>query len=131
MTSPAKTLIKGIRLAEGGCDAAFNLLKDRFVRRDLWMADYVDARLAITPVKTSAGVKRLRSLHDEIAVHQDALEELGIALDEYAVIIYRVLLNALPHDIALLYRQRMKESAANEVTGDAKQVEEILEILRI
>ncbi|XP_077552449.1 uncharacterized protein LOC144166823 [Haemaphysalis longicornis] len=131
MTGPAKTAIEGIRLAEDGYDAAIKILKDRFGRRDLLMADHVDALLAITPVKTSADVAGLRRLHDDISFRLNALEALGIAPDRYAVIIHRVLLKALPHDIALLYRQRMKESAANEVNGDAKQVQEILDFLRI
>ncbi|XP_077545161.1 uncharacterized protein LOC144158266 [Haemaphysalis longicornis] len=131
MTGPAKTAIEGIRLAEDGYDAAIKILTDRFGRRDLLMADHVDALLAITPVKTSADVAGLRRLHDDISFRLNALEALGIAPDRYAVIIHRVLLKALPHDIALLYRQRMKESAANEVNGDAKQVQEILDFLRI
>ncbi|XP_077548092.1 uncharacterized protein LOC144160812 [Haemaphysalis longicornis] len=131
MTGPAKTAIEGIRLAEDGYDAAIKILTDRFGRRDLLMADHVDALLSITPVKTSADVAGLRRLHDDISFRLNALEALGIAPDRYAVIIHRVLLKALPHDIALLYRQRMKESAANEVNGDAKQVQEILDFLRI
>ncbi|XP_077536079.1 uncharacterized protein LOC144148418 [Haemaphysalis longicornis] len=131
MTGPAKTAIEGIMLAEDGYAAAIKILTDRFGRRDLLMADHVDALHAITPVKTSADVVGLRRLHDDISFRLNALEALGIAPDRYAVIIHRVLLKALPHDIALLYRQRMKESAANEVNGDAKQVQEILDFLRI
>ncbi|XP_077553530.1 uncharacterized protein LOC144168409 [Haemaphysalis longicornis] len=131
MTGPAKTVIEGIRLAEDGYDAAIKILKDRFGRRDVLMADHVDALLDITPVKTSADVAVLRRLHDDIGFRLNALEAPGIAPDRDAVIIHRVLLKALPHDIALLYRQRMKESTANEATGDAKQVQEILDFLRI
>ncbi|XP_077531153.1 uncharacterized protein LOC144143243 [Haemaphysalis longicornis] len=131
ITGPTKTAIEGIRLAEDGYDTAIKILTDRFGRRDLLMADHVDALLAITPVKTSADVAGLRRLHDDISFRLNALEALGIAPDRYAVIIHRVLLKALPHDIALLYRQRMKESAANEVNGDAKQLQEILDFLGI
>ncbi|XP_077557616.1 uncharacterized protein LOC144172899 [Haemaphysalis longicornis] len=128
MTGPDKTAIEGIMRKN---DAAIKILNDRFGRRDLFIADHVNALLAITPVKTSADVEGLRRFHDDIGCRLNALEALGIAPDRYAVIIRRLLLKALLHDIALLYRQRMKESATNEVTGDAKQVQEILDFLRI
>ncbi|KAH9376150.1 hypothetical protein HPB48_013476 [Haemaphysalis longicornis] len=73
------------------------------------MADHIDALLAITPVKTSADVERLRSLHEEIAFRLSSLEGLGVAPDRYAVIIHRVLLEALPCDIDFLDWKRMKE----------------------
>lgn len=64
---------------EDGYEAAVKILKDRFDHRDQLMVGHVDALLTTTPVKTSADVERLRSLHDEIRLN--SLEGLGVAPD--------------------------------------------------
>ncbi|KAH9371937.1 hypothetical protein HPB48_008016 [Haemaphysalis longicornis] len=67
LTGAAKAAIEDILLAEDGYDAPDNILEERFRQKYLLMADNVDGLLTIIPVKTPAGVERLRSLYDQIS----------------------------------------------------------------
>ncbi|XP_077564559.1 uncharacterized protein LOC144180026 [Haemaphysalis longicornis] len=108
LTGPATDAIEGIRLAENNYD-----------------------------ITNSADTDKLRVLYDTVTFRINALEGLGVSPDQYSVVLHRVLLRTLPHDLGLLYRQRLKEEHqdASEVSASpsarSKDVKVILDFLRV
>ncbi|KAL1470022.1 hypothetical protein MTO96_040720 [Rhipicephalus appendiculatus] len=49
---------------------------------------------------------------------------------EYAVILHRVLMRSLPEDIAILYRQRMKETETNNGATPRSRQEEVRDVMK-
>ncbi|XP_077557390.1 uncharacterized protein LOC144172577 [Haemaphysalis longicornis] len=148
LTGKAKAAIEGIRLAEANYDVAIGTLTARFGRTDLLVEDHIDSFLALAPVRSSSEVGKLRDLYDQISFRVNALRSLGVAATEYAVVLHRVLMKALPPDLGILYRQRAKEASSSDGAASssgsarqvserassserAKQVDEILDFLRI
>ncbi|XP_037505817.1 uncharacterized protein LOC119382165 [Rhipicephalus sanguineus] len=136
LTGSAKRAIEGIRLAEQNYDLAIKTLTDRFGRRDLLVNDHIDHLLALSPVKCSSEVPKLRLLHDNVQFHVSALEGLGVSPDQYTVVLNRVLMRCLPEDLAIMYRQKTKEtncapSIAETPEDRTRLAKEMLTFLRI
>ncbi|XP_077564637.1 uncharacterized protein LOC144180115 [Haemaphysalis longicornis] len=102
LTGKAKAAIEGIRLAEANYDVAIGTLTARFSRTDLLVEDHIDSLLALAPVRSSSEVGKLRDLYDQISFRVNALKSLGVAATEYAVVLHRVLVKALPPDLGIL-----------------------------
>ncbi|KAH8018554.1 hypothetical protein HPB51_008883 [Rhipicephalus microplus] len=85
-------------------------LHGRFGRKNLLIKQHVDHILTLSPVKTSSEAPKLRLLHDSVQCHFSALEGLGVAADQYAVVLNYVFMLCLPEDLAIVYRQKSKES---------------------
>ncbi|KAH7936900.1 hypothetical protein HPB49_006275 [Dermacentor silvarum] len=83
---------------------------ERFGRRDLLINEHVDHLLALSPVKSSAEVEKLRRLYDKVQFRVSALTGLGVSLDQYNVVVNRVLMKCLPDSLAILYRHNSKEA---------------------
>ncbi|XP_077548306.1 uncharacterized protein LOC144161520 [Haemaphysalis longicornis] len=136
LTGPAKDAIEGIRLADDNYDFAVKIITNRFGRKDLLVDDHLDKLLALEPVQNSADTDKLRVLYDTVTFRINALEGLGVSPDQYSVVLHRVLLWTLPHDLGLLYRQRLKEAQqdAFEVSASpsarSKEIKVILDFLR-
>ncbi|KAH8020641.1 hypothetical protein HPB51_002590 [Rhipicephalus microplus] len=68
-------------------------------------------KTARTQVKaTEPGPSYLGSLNSADAFHVSALEGLGVAPDQYAVVLNHVFMRCLQEDLAIRYRQKSKES---------------------
>ncbi|KAH7947894.1 hypothetical protein HPB52_016545 [Rhipicephalus sanguineus] len=117
LTGAAKRAIKGIRLADNNYDIAVKTLKERFGRQELLVNEHIEQLLALSPVRSSKEVEKLRMLHDAVRFHVSALEGLGVPPDQYTVVLNRVLMRCLPEDLAILYRQKKKEESTQD--GDA------------
>ncbi|XP_037520910.1 uncharacterized protein LOC119397560 [Rhipicephalus sanguineus] len=113
----AKRAIEGIRLADNNYDIAVKTLKERFGRQELLVNEHIDQLLALSPVRSSKEVEKLRMLQDAVRFRVSALEGLGVPPDQYTVVLNRVLMRCLPEDLAILYRQKKKEESTQD--GDA------------
>lgn len=81
---------------------------------------------------------KLRDPGDQISFRVNALEGLGVAGTEYAVVLHRVLMKVVPSDLSIVYQQSIKESssaaASDETVSSSekeRQVRDILHFLRI
>ncbi|XP_037518298.1 uncharacterized protein LOC119395079 [Rhipicephalus sanguineus] len=136
LTGSSKRAVEGIRLAEQNYDLATKTLTDRFGRWDLLVNEHIDHLLALSPVKCSSEVQKLRLLHDNVQFHVSALEGLGVSPDQYTVVLNRVLMRCLPENLAIIYRQKTKEtncasSIAETPEGRTRLAKEMLTFLRI
>ncbi|XP_077548006.1 uncharacterized protein LOC144160659 [Haemaphysalis longicornis] len=137
LTGPAKDAIEGIRLAVNNCDIAVKIITNRFGLKDLLVDDHLDKLLTLEPVQNSVDTDKLRVLYDTVTFRINALEGLGVSPDQYSVVLHRVMLRTLPHDLGLLYRQRLKEEHqdASEVSASpsarSKEIKVILDFLRV
>ncbi|XP_077550709.1 uncharacterized protein LOC144163929 [Haemaphysalis longicornis] len=100
LTGPAKDAIEGIRLAENNYDIAVKIIANSFGRKDLLVDDHLDTLLALEPVQNSADTDKLPVLYDTVTFRINALEGLGVSPYQYSVVLHRVLLRTLPHDLA-------------------------------
>ncbi|KAH7935597.1 hypothetical protein HPB52_010336 [Rhipicephalus sanguineus] len=99
LTGAAKRAIEGIRLADNNYEIA-----------ELLVNEHIDQLLALSPVRSSKEVEKLRVLHDTVRFRVSALEGLGVPPEQYTVVLHRVLMRCLPEDLAIMYRQKKEES---------------------
>ncbi|KAH7981610.1 hypothetical protein HPB52_000214 [Rhipicephalus sanguineus] len=81
-------------------------------------------------------VQKLHLQHDNAQFHVSALEGLGVSPDQYTVVLNRVLMRCLPEDLAIIYRQKTKEtncapSIAESPEDRTRLAKEMLTFLRI
>ncbi|XP_077564690.1 uncharacterized protein LOC144180177 [Haemaphysalis longicornis] len=134
LTGPAKDAIEGIWLVDDNYDFAVKIITNRFGRKDLLVDDHLGKLLALEPVQNSADTDKLRALYDTVTFRINALEGLGVSPDQYSVVLHRVLLRTLPHDLGLLYRQRLQEvqlDASEDASARSKKIKVILDFLRV
>ncbi|KAH7986454.1 hypothetical protein HPB52_024962 [Rhipicephalus sanguineus] len=93
LTGAAKRAIEGIRLADNNYEIAVITLKERFGRQELLVNEHIDQLLALSPVRSSKEVEKLRVLHD----------------------------TAFPQDLAVLYRQKKKEESTQDGDTSAER----------
>ncbi|XP_077544423.1 uncharacterized protein LOC144156323 [Haemaphysalis longicornis] len=112
----------------------WEILTDRFGRTELLVDDHVDSLLAIALIQSSTQVARLRDLYEQVQFRTGCLESLSVPPSEYAVILNRVLMRSVPEDLAVQYRQRMRETASDanaEATPGEEQVKSIMAFLKV
>ncbi|KAG0414622.1 hypothetical protein HPB47_008220 [Ixodes persulcatus] len=114
LTHNAKRAVEGIRLSEQNYDLAVRTLHDRFGRRDILIDEHINQLLNLPKISSSRNVTQLRQLFDAIRFRTTSLEGLNVPPNNYAVVLHRVLMRALPEDLALMYRQKIKESATTD-----------------
>ena len=76
----------------------------------------------MTPVVSSADIKKVRILYDLIEVHCRGLNGLGVTAESYGSILVPVLLSKLPSDIKLI--------VSRKIEGDSWQLDKLLEVLK-
>ncbi|KAG0422904.1 hypothetical protein HPB47_001301 [Ixodes persulcatus] len=128
--------VEGIRLSDQNYELAVRTLQDRFGRRDILIDDHIDQLLNLPVINTSSDVAKLRQLHDAIRFRTTSLEGLDVPPSSYAVVLHRVLMRCLPADLAILYRQKLRESTPPSSTSTPDlapedQVNIIMRFLRI
>ncbi|KAG0415361.1 hypothetical protein HPB47_007473 [Ixodes persulcatus] len=114
LTHNAKRAVEGIRLSEQNYDLAVRTLHDRFGRRDILIDEHINQLLNLPKISSSRNVTQLRQLFDAIRFRTTSLEGLNVPPNNYAAVLHRVLMRALPEDLALMYRQKLKESATTD-----------------
>ncbi|KAH7961517.1 hypothetical protein HPB52_009524 [Rhipicephalus sanguineus] len=92
LTGAAKRAIEGITLADNNYEIAVTTLKERFGRQELLVNEHIDQLLALSPVRSSKEVEKLRVLHDTVRFRVCALEGLGVPPNQYTVVLNRVLM---------------------------------------
>ncbi|KAH7948141.1 hypothetical protein HPB52_018767 [Rhipicephalus sanguineus] len=120
LTGAAKRAIEGIRLADNNYEIAVTTLKERFGRHELLVNEHIDQLLALSPVRSSKEVEKLRVLHDTVRFRVSALEGLGVPPEQYTVVLHRVLMRCLPEDLAIMYRQKKKEESTRGTNASAE-----------
>ncbi|XP_077534550.1 uncharacterized protein LOC144146477 [Haemaphysalis longicornis] len=134
LTGNAKRAVEWIRLNDANYRQAVKILTDRFGRTELLVDDHVDSLLSIAPIQSSTQVALLRDLYEQVQFRTGCLESLGVPASEYAVILNQVLMRSLSEDLALQYRERMKETTSDanaEPTPREQQVKAIMAFLKV
>ncbi|XP_072143775.1 uncharacterized protein [Dermacentor andersoni] len=111
LSGPAKTAIQGIRFGEAHYNVAIKVLFHRLSRPHMLVDEHLYHLLAVLPIRCSAYLNKLPNLYDEITFRTSTLEGLGVSPDEYAAVLRRVIMKALPLRIGILYHPPLKESS--------------------
>lgn len=107
LAGTAAKAVAGLTLTDSNYDAAVDILRSRFGRKDLIVNAHMSKLLNLTPVKKSSDVSALRQLYDDCEIQIRSLESLGVVSDTYGGMLCPILLQMLPEDMALEYsRQR-------------------------
>ncbi|XP_037517940.1 uncharacterized protein LOC119394701 [Rhipicephalus sanguineus] len=75
LTGAAKRAIEGIRPADHNYDIAVKTLKERFGGQEFLVNEHIDQVLALSPVRSSKEVEKLRILHDTVRFRVEVREE--------------------------------------------------------
>ncbi|GFY78981.1 DUF1758 domain-containing protein [Trichonephila inaurata madagascariensis] len=65
--------------------------------------------LNLTPVRKSFDVIALRNLYDQLEINIRGLESLEISPDSYSCLLFPIIMNAIPPDLALEYNKKHNE----------------------
>lgn len=103
LTGTAARAVAGLTLTDSNYDAAVDILRSRFGRKDLIVNAHMSKLLNLTPVKKSSDVSALRQLYDDCEIQIRSLESLGVVSDTYGSMLCPILLQMMPDDMALEY----------------------------
>ena len=96
----AKCTVSGLPLTAANYDAAVELLKERYGRKEKIVFHHVQDLLALD-VKSTATVKELWRFYNAMKTHVRSLEALGIGADQYGVILTPLILSRLPTELRM------------------------------
>ena len=91
--------IAGLTLTSANYKVAVDLLKQRFGQRQLTINCHMENLMKITTLNSSADIKRVRRLYDNIEQNCRGLKALGVTSESYGPLLVPVLLHKLPEDI--------------------------------
>ena len=117
LVGPAARAIAGLKITESNYDAAIDMLKERFGRKDLIVSAHMSKLLSLTPVKRSSDIVALRRLYDECEVQIRGLEAMGVVSDTYGGLLCPILLQMIPDDLALAYTREIGSDHELKVPG--------------
>ncbi|KAG0411887.1 hypothetical protein HPB47_010977 [Ixodes persulcatus] len=110
LTDDAKRAVEGIRLSEQNYDLAVQIHKTDFGRRDILIDDHIDRLLSLPAVNSSTNAEQLRRPCDAIRFPTTSLQGPDVPPSNYAVVLHRALMRCFPADLAILYRQKLREA---------------------
>ena len=85
--------IAGLALTAANYKVAVDLLKQRFGQRQLIISCHMENLMKITPLISSADIKRVRRLYDNIEQNCRGLKALGATSESYRTLLVPVLLH--------------------------------------
>ena len=107
LVGAAARAIAGLKITESNYDAAIDMLKERFGRKDLIVSAHMSKLLDLTPVKKSNDIVALRQLYDECEVQIRGLESLGVVSETYGGLLCPILLQMMPEDLTLTFTREI------------------------
>ena len=114
--------IAGLALTAANYKVAVDLLKQRFGQRQLIINYHMENLMKITPLNSSADIKRVRRLHDNIEQNCRGLKALGVTSESYGALLVPVLLHKLPEDIRLEVSRKMGKTSEEENQWDLDKI---------
>ena len=97
----AQEAIQGLALTEQHYRVACQILQERFGRKERIIFKHVQALLNLSSVTKNNSMSGLQKLQDMLLSHVRSLESLGIAGDNYGVLLTPIVLSSLPADIRM------------------------------
>ena len=105
---PPYAAINGFPLTGTNYHNAIELLQEQFGNRQIIISSHVEKLLQLTPVVSSADIKKVRILYDLIEVHCRGLNGLGVTAESFGSILVPVLLSTT--EKALIGQQLKRRS---------------------
>ena len=97
----AQEAIQGLALTEQHYRVACQILQERFGRKERIIFKHVQELLNLSSVTKNNSMSGLQKLQDMLLSHVRSLESLGIAGDNYGVLLTPIVLSSLPADIRM------------------------------
>ena len=114
--------IAGLALTAANYKVAVDLLKQRFGQRQFIINCHLENLMKITPLNSSADIKRVRRLYDNIEQNCRGLKALGVTSESYGALLVPVLLHKLPEDIRLEVSRKMGKTSEEENQWDLDKI---------
>ena len=77
MTGAAESAITGLPLTEDSYETAFDIIRDRFGKPQLFFSNHMEALLKLPKVSSVHETKKLRDLYDKIEINFRSLKALA------------------------------------------------------
>ncbi|XP_014678805.1 PREDICTED: uncharacterized protein LOC106818628 [Priapulus caudatus] len=98
---PAKSAIAGFALTSANYQAAVELLKERYGKKNIIQRAHVNELLNIAPVFSERDTVRLRGLCDTVETHYRGLKALGLPEETYSSIVVPAIMEKIPVPLRL------------------------------
>ena len=98
---PAKTAIAGFALTSANYEAALELLKRRFGKKENIQKAHINELMIVAPVQSARDTAKLRKLHDTVETHHRGLQALNVEPSTYSVIVVPAIIEKLPESVRL------------------------------
>ena len=99
---PAKTAIARFVLTLANYEAAIDLLKLRFGRKENIHKAHINELMKVAPVTSARNPVRLRKLYDTVETHHRGLKALGDEPNIYSAIVVPSIIEKLPESVRLI-----------------------------
>ena len=128
LTGSALDVIKGFSLSAENYGTAFELLCERFGKKQLIIRAHIKALLNLPSVQ-SGSLKSLSNFINTVEISVRSLNGLGISNEEYSCFLTQIVLFRLPEEINVEYA-RFDRTGESSITDLLKFLNEELNILR-
>ncbi|GFW11041.1 uncharacterized protein TNCV_275731 [Trichonephila clavipes] len=105
----ALACINGFPISDDNYDRALDLLKYRFVNKNMLINAHLSNLLNLTPVRNPTDIVGLRNLYDRAETQIRSLESLGVIGESYSNLLTPILLKQIPAGLILEFNRSQKD----------------------
>ena len=106
MTGAAESAITGLPLTEDSYETAFDILRDRFGKPQLFSSNHMEPLLKLPIVSSEHETKKLRDLYDKIEINFRSLKALGIESELFGNLLVPVVMEKIPFELRLIISRK-------------------------
>ncbi|XP_037515507.1 uncharacterized protein LOC119391933 [Rhipicephalus sanguineus] len=123
LTGPAAAAIAGLSASSRRHQDARAILTARFAKEDIIVKDHVEHLIDSQPNPSTADVRGLRPLYDDIEANIGGLQALKITEESFSTVLQPIILRSLPRELVLEYYRRGEQinehpsSSGNDAVG--------------
>ena len=110
-TGTAQSAIAGLPLTADNYEVAINILKDRFGKPQLLIANYMDALLKLPAVNSVHETKKIRELYDKVEIHIRGLSLLGVESKSFGNLLVPIITEKIPAELRLIISRKFGSKA--------------------
>ena len=106
MTGAAESAITGLPLTEDSYETAFDIIRDRFGKPQLFFSNHMEALLKLPIVSSVHETKKLRDLYHKIEINFRSLKALGIESESFGNLLVPVVMEKIPSELRLIISRK-------------------------
>ena len=124
MSGKAEVAVKWLALTGANYVEAWDILKQRFVSKQVIVNSHMDALIKIPTVSNMGQTKKIRALYDAIETNLGSLKAIGVQPSSYGCLLVPIIQSKIPHALNLHISRKFDSSE------DVWQIDDIMQALR-